>query len=79
MKTNQDRLIRVIAHQLNVEPSRLIPEARFRQELGADSLDLVELMIALEDEFEVEISDKDAAEITTVGEAIVYLHQRDAH
>jgi len=50
-----------------------VPEARFREDLGADSLDLVELIMAFEDKFGGEISDEQAQEITTVGEAVTYI------
>ncbi len=55
---------------------KITPEARFREDLDADSLDLVELIMAFEDKFGAEISDEDAQSITTVGEAVAYI---DAH
>ena len=55
---------------------KVTPEARFREELGADSLDLVELIMAFEDEFGKRISDEDARTITTVGEAVSYVEAR---
>ena len=55
---------------------KVTPEARFREDLEADSLDLVELIMAFEDKFGAEISDEDAQKITTVGEAVAYI---DAH
>ncbi len=55
---------------------KVTPEARFREELGADSLDLVELIMAFEDEFGKRISDEDARTITTVGEAVSYVTAR---
>ena len=58
------------------DESKITPEARFREELEADSLDLVELIMAFEDKFGTEISDEDAQKITTVGEAVAYI---DAH
>lgn len=68
-----ERIKAIIVDQLGVEPERVTLEARFRQELEADSLDLVELIMAFEDEFGGEISDEDAQRITTVAEAVTYL------
>lgn len=65
----------VIVELLNVEPEKVTMEARFREELEADSLDLVELIMAFEDKFGGEISDDDAQTITTVGEAVKYIDQ----
>ncbi len=69
----QDKVIEIIADQLGVEASEITPESRFREDLEADSLDLVELMMAFEEEFGGEISDEDAQKITTVGEVIELL------
>ena len=63
----------VIVELLGVDESKVTPEARFREELEADSLDLVELIMAFEDRFGGEISDEDAQKITTVGQAVEYL------
>jgi acyl carrier protein len=63
----------IIVDLLGVDESRVVPEARFREELEADSLDLVELIMAFEDKFGGEISDEDAQKITTVGEAVKYV------
>ena len=68
-----ERVKQIIVDQLGVDAARVTPEARFRQDLEADSLDLVELIMAFEEEFGGEISDEDAQKITTVGEAIDYL------
>jgi acyl carrier protein len=68
----------IIVDLLGVDESRVVPEARFREELEADSLDLVELIMAFEDKFGGEISDEDAQKITTVGEAITYLKSHGA-
>jgi len=56
-----------------VDESKVVPEARFREDLGADSLDLVELIMAFEEEFGGQISDEEAQGIKTVGEAVAYL------
>ncbi|MCS7055590.1 MAG: acyl carrier protein [Thermoflexales bacterium] len=61
---------------LDVAPEKVTMDARFREDLEADSLDLVELIMAFEEEFGGEISDEDAQKITTIGEAVAYLEQR---
>ncbi len=63
----------IIVDKLNADPDQVVPEARFREDLKADSLDLVELIMAFEDEFGGSISDEDAQKITTVGEAVKFL------
>ena len=63
----------IIKDLLNVEEEKITMEARFREELEADSLDLVELIMAFEYKFGAEISDEDAQKITTVGEAVKYI------
>jgi acyl carrier protein len=63
----------IIVDLLEVDEAKVSPEARFREDLEADSLDLVELIMAFEDKFGGEISDEDAQSITTVGEAVKYL------
>jgi len=68
-----ERVKRIIVDQLGVDEAKVTPEARFRQDLEADSLDLVELIMAFEEEFGGEISDEDAQKITSVGEAVNYL------
>ncbi len=66
----------VIVELLNVDEGKVKLEARFREDLEADSLDLVELIMAFEDKFGGEISDEDAQKITTVGEAVKYVEER---
>ena len=63
----------IIVDLLGVDPAKVTPDARFREDLEADSLDLVELIMAFEEEFGGEISDEEAQKITTVGEAISYI------
>ena len=63
----------IIADQLMVDPDEVTDEASFVEDLGADSLDTVELIMEFEDEFGVEISDEDAEKIATVGEAVAYM------
>ena len=66
----------IIVDLLGVDESKVTPEARFREDLEADSLDLVELIMAFEDKFGGEISDEDAQSISTVGEAVKYIDDR---
>jgi len=66
----------IIVDLMGTEESAITNEASFREDLGADSLDLVELIMAFEDKFGAEISDSDAQKITTVGEAVAYI---DSH
>ncbi len=72
----EERLKELIVQQLGVDESAVVPEAKFVDDLGADSLDLVELIMALEDEYGIEIPDEDAEKIVTVGDAINYLRER---
>ena len=69
----QERVKNIIVEQLGVEPDQVKPEAQFVNDLGADSLDTVELIMALEDEFKIEIPDEKAEKIKTVGETIEYI------
>jgi len=66
----------IIVEQLGVDEDKVTPDARFREDLEADSLDLVELIMAFEDEFGGEISDEEAQQIKTVGQAVDYLNLR---
>jgi acyl carrier protein len=68
----------VIAEQLGVKPEEVTDQAKFVDDLGADSLDTVELVMALEEEYGVEIPDEDAEKLTTVGEAIKYIDEKIA-
>jgi len=71
----QERLRKLIAEQLSVDEEEVIPEASFIEDLNADSLDLVELIMTLEEEFNLKISDEDAENIRTVQDAIDYLQE----
>jgi acyl carrier protein len=77
MSTFEDVKV-IIVEVLGVDPEKVTPEASFREDLEADSLDLVELIMAFEDKFGGEISDEEAQQITTVGEAVAYIEQRMA-
>jgi acyl carrier protein len=66
----------IIVDLLGVDESKVTPDARFREDLEADSLDLVELIMAFEDKFGGEISDEDAQQISTVGDAVTYINER---
>ena len=73
MATNQERLVEIIAKQLGVDEDNVTADASFMEDLGADSLDTVELVMALEEEFDIEIPDSDAEKIQTVQDALSYL------
>lgn len=75
---NEDRVREIIAKELEVDVKQLTPEARFIEDLGADSLDIVELVMALEEEFGLDIPDEDADKLKTVGDAMNYLKQHAA-
>lgn len=72
----EEKLKDIIVEKLGVAADKVKPEAHFIDDLGADSLDTVELVMAFEDEFNVEIPDDDAQQITTVKAALDYLHQK---
>jgi len=73
-----DRVKTIIAEQLGVKPEEVTPQASFVDDLGADSLDTVELVMALEEEFGIEIPDEDAEKMTNVGEAVKYIEDKVA-
>ncbi len=73
MATIEERVKKVVEEQLSVNPDQITREASFIDDLGADSLDTVELVMALEEEFGLEIPDEEAEKITKVGEAISYI------
>jgi acyl carrier protein len=73
MSDTLSRVTTIIVELLGVEEEQVVSAARFREDLEADSLDLVELIMAFEEEFEGEISDEDAQTITTVGGAVTYI------
>jgi acyl carrier protein len=71
--TVTEKVKKMIVEQLGVSEAEVIPEAKFIDDLGADSLDIVELIMALEDEYGIEIPDEDAEKMETVGDAIKYI------
>ncbi|HEY3217288.1 MAG TPA: acyl carrier protein [Candidatus Eisenbacteria bacterium] len=75
---SEDRVKEIIAKELEVEVKQIIPEAKFIEDLGADSLDIVELVMALEEEFGLDIPDEDADKLKTVGDAMNYLRSHAA-
>ncbi|HYL42955.1 MAG TPA: acyl carrier protein [Ktedonobacteraceae bacterium] len=75
MATISERLKKIIVDQLGVDESEVVPSASFVEDLNADSLDLVELIMSLEEEFKLQISDEDAEKITTVQEAEDYIEE----
>ena len=76
MGTVYERVKKIIGEQLGVEEDEVTPEASFVEDLGADSLDTVELVMALEEEFGIEIPDEDAEKILTVGKALDYIKEK---
>ena len=72
---SEDRVKEIIAKELEVDVKQITPEAKFIEDLGADSLDIVELVMALEEEFGLDIPDEDADKLKTVGDAMNYLQQ----
>ncbi len=75
MSETADRVKKIVVEHLGVEPDKVTPEASFIDDLGADSLDIVELVMAFEEEFNVEIPDDAAEKITTVKDATDYIDQ----
>ncbi|WP_417910869.1 acyl carrier protein [Candidatus Electronema sp. PJ] len=73
-----EKMIDIIVEQLSVDKEKVVPKASFIDDLGADSLDQVELIMAMEEEFDVEIPDEDAEKIKTVQDAITYVEQHQA-
>ncbi len=78
MAVDFEKVKAIIVEQLGVDEGDVTPEAHFIDDLGADSLDTVELVMALEEEFNIEISDEDAEKIQTVGDAVKYIEEHAA-
>lgn len=74
--TIPDRARQIIAEHLEIDPAKITDDAKFIDDLGADSLDTVEIVLALEEEFDIEIRDEDAENILTVGQAVKYVSDR---
>jgi acyl carrier protein len=74
-KTIEQRVKDIIVEQLSVKPDQVTTEAKFIEDLGADSLDTVELVMALEEEFDAEIPDEEAEKLQTVGEVVKYIEE----
>ena len=79
MASIAERVTKIIVDKLNVDESDIGPNVSFTKDLGADSLDTVELIMEFEKEFDISIPDDKAEKITTVGEAIAYLQENGAH
>ena len=77
-KSIEQRIKEIIVEQLGANADQVVPEAKFIEDLGADSLDTVELVMALEEEFGSEIPDEDAEKLTTVGDVIKYIEDQQA-
>ena len=75
-KTIEQRVKDIIVEQLGVNADQVTPDAKFIEDLGADSLDIVELVMAMEETFDIEIPDEDAEKIQTIGDAVAYLRDR---
>jgi acyl carrier protein len=76
MSSIEDKVRDIIAEELGVEREKLTDEASFMEDLGADSLDQVELVMAFEKEFDIDIPDEEAEKLRTVGDALRYLHEK---
>ena len=76
MKQLAEKVKDIIVEELGVERDKLKPEASFMEDLGADSLDTVELVMAFEKEFDIDIPDEEAEKLRTVGDAMKYLHEK---
>ena len=74
MSNIEERVIKIVGEQLGVKEDEIRTDASFVEDLGADSLDTVELVMALEEEFDLEIADEDAEKISTVNEAVEYIN-----
>lgn len=72
----QDKVIKIVSEKLDVDKDEVVPKASLVDDLGADSLDLVELVMTMEEEFDIEISDDDAENLVTIQDAINYIEAR---
>ncbi len=76
MSATEEKVKDIIVEELGVEREKLLPTASFMEDLGADSLDTVELVMAFEKEFDIDIPDEEAEKLRTVGDAMKYLHEK---
>ena len=72
----EERLKQIVVNQLGVEEAAVVAKAKFIEDLGADSLDIVELVMAFEEEFSVEVPDEDAEKLQTVGDVVKYIEEK---
>lgn len=77
-KSIEDKVKEIIVEQLSVNPEQVTPEAKFIEDLGADSLDVVELVMAFEENFSIEVPDEDAEKLTSVGDVLKYIEEKQA-
>ena len=75
----EEKVKQYIIDTLDVDPSEVVPEAKFIDDLGADSLDIVEMIMALEEEFDLEITDEDAEKLSTVKDVVEYIKSKTTH
>lgn len=78
MAANEERIKQIIVEELGISEDQVVPDAKFQDDLGADSLDLVELVMRFEEEFGVEIPDEDTEKIVAVSDAYNYLKEKSA-
>lgn len=78
MATTLERVQTIVSDRLGVDADQVVPDAEFIGDLNADSLDLVEVIMAMEQEFDVEIKDEDAEKIRTVGDAVSYIDEHES-
>ncbi len=76
-KTNEQRVKDIIVEQLGVNEDQVAPDAKLLEDLGADSLDAVELVMAIEEEFGIEVPDEEAEKLTTMGEILAYVDKAE--
>ncbi len=79
MSDLKQRLVELVATQLGVETDEVVPEARMLDDLGADSLDVVELVMSLEEAFDITVPDEDVETLATIGDMQAYLERQGAH
>ena len=77
-KSIEEKVKDIIVEQLGVNPEQVTPQAKFIEDLGADSLDTVELVMAFEEEFNVEVPDEEAEKLQTVGDVVKYIEDKDS-